>query len=287
MTTYPNLVYTDAEKFVYYILEGATAYGVTPTSPTWLLPGVRSNFENGLDRSVVKIVPGGSRDVAFMKKGQKKFGFNLDFHMQNNTLLDLVRTLDSFSLMAYFLKGATPDVYLHKGCIINSATVSTGIDNPINVKTQGISQDCIIGTSRPSGSTYPSLPGASPKMWNDSDVVWGTDINLHGALTDWSFTINNNLQRIPVIRSTNGDMLLYLAERARVITGELTVAYVDSTFMAAVKAMTEADLVITVAGVGTYTLGSAAFDSGRYSSKPPAETVALRLPFTAKTYAFA
>lgn len=285
--TYPNKVYTDAEKFVYYILEGATAYGVTPANPAWVLPGVRSNFENGLDRSIVKIVPGGSRDVAFMKKGQKKFGFNLDFHMQNNTFLDLARTLLSFSTMAYFLKGATPDVYLHKGGLINRATVSTGIDNPIDVKTEVISQDCVIGNTRPSGSTYPSLPGATPKMWDDSSVVFGTDINLHGALSDWSFTINNNLQRIPVIRSTNGDMLLYLAERARSITGELTVAYVDKTFMNAVVEMTEADLVITIAGVGAYTLGGVAFDSGRYTSKPPAEIVPQRLPFTAKTYAFA
>lgn len=287
MPTYPNLVYTDAEKFVYYVLEGATAYGVTPTSPTWLLPGVRSNFENSLDRSVVKIVPGGSRDVAFFKKGQAKYGFNLDYHMQNNTFLDLARTLLSFSAMAYFLKGVTPDVYLHKGCLINRATVSASIDNPIDVKTEVISQNCVIGTTRPSGSTYPSLPGATPKMWNDSDVVFGTDINLHGALTDWSFTLNNNLQRIPVIRSSNGDLLLYLAERAQSINGELTVAYVDKTFMDAVVAMTEADLVITIDGVGTYTLGGVAFDSGRYSSKPPAETVAQRLPFTAKTYAFA
>jgi hypothetical protein len=289
MSTYPNLVYTDAEKFVYYVPEGAGNYGVTPigAATNWFLPGVRSNFENGLDRSTVKIVPGGSRDVAFREKGQKKLDFNIDFHMQNNTFLDLVRTLASFSTVAYFTKGGTPDVYLHKGCIIDKATVSTGIDNPITVKTASISQDLVIGTTHPTNQVYPSEPGASPKMWDDSDVVWGTDINLHGALTDWSFTINNNLQRIPVIRSTNGDMLLYLAERARVIAGELTVLYVDSTFMAAIKAMTEADLVITIAGVGTYTLGSVAFDSGRYSSKPPAETVAQRLPFTAKTYAFA
>ncbi|MCJ7767769.1 phage tail tube protein, partial [Candidatus Bathyarchaeota archaeon] len=261
-------------------------YGTTPASPAWLLPGVRSNFENGLDRSTVKIVPGGSRDVAYRKKGQKKFGFNLDFHMQDSDFPELVNSLLSFSTMAYFLKGATPDVYRHVGCLINSRTISTGIDSPIDVKTEVISQDCIIGTSRPSGSTY--VPKTTtPKMWYDSSVVFGTDINLHGALSDWSFTINNNLQRVPVIRSTNGDMLLYLAERARTITGELTVAYVDKTFMNAVVEMTEADLIITIAGVGAYTLGGVAFDSGRYTSRPPAEVVPQRLPFTAKTYAFA
>jgi len=284
MSTYPNLVYTDAEKFVYYVPEGAGNYGVTPTSPAWLLPGVRSNFENSLDRSIVKIVPGGSRDVAFFLKGQKKYGFNLDFHMQDRTFQDLVRTLGSFSLMAYFLKGATPDVYLHKGCLINRTTVSTGVDNPVDVKTEVISQECTIGTTRPSGSTY--VPKTTtPRMWNDSHVTFGTtDINDEGALTDWSFTINNNLQRIPVIRYVNGDQLLYLAERARSITGELTLAYVTRTFMADVVAMTEATLNITMNEIGNFVLGGVAFDLGRYASKPPAEIVNLRLPFTAKTY---
>jgi len=286
VATYANKVFTDAEKFVYYVLEGEALYGQTPAAPSWLLPGVRSNFENTIDRSIVKIVPGGSRDVAFFKKGQLKTGFNLDYHMQNNTFLDLARTLLCFSTIAYFTEGGTPDVYLHKGCLINRATVSASIDNPIAVRTEVISQNCVHGTTIP-GTPYAGEPGATPIMWNASDVVFGADINLHGALTDWSFTLNNNLQRIPVIRSTTGDLLKYLAERARSITGELTVAYVDSTFMDAIIAMTEANLVITVAGVGTYTLGGVAFDSGRYTSKPPAEIVPQRLPFTAKTYGFA
>ena len=40
-------------------------------------------------------------------------------------------------------------------------------------------------------------------------------------VTDWKFTIENNLKQVPVIRTPNGNILKYLPHRHRDLTGEV------------------------------------------------------------------
>jgi hypothetical protein len=50
----------------------------------------------------------------------------------------------------------------------------------------------------------------------------GSGLTAVERVTDWKFTIENNLKRVPVIRSTSGYLLKYLQERHRTVSGELT-----------------------------------------------------------------
>ncbi|MEM4704317.1 MAG: hypothetical protein QXJ02_04540, partial [Candidatus Bathyarchaeia archaeon] len=46
-------------------------------------------------------------------------------------------------------------------------------------------------------------------------------------ITDWKFSIENNLKPIPVIRSTSGHQLKYLPARHRNLSGEVTFEFED------------------------------------------------------------
>ncbi|MEM3357186.1 MAG: hypothetical protein QW166_05095, partial [Candidatus Bathyarchaeia archaeon] len=49
----------------------------------------------------------------------------------------------------------------------------------------------------------------------------GSGLTAVERITEWKFSIENNLKQVPVIRSTNGEILKFLPARHRNLTGEL------------------------------------------------------------------
>jgi hypothetical protein len=101
--------------------------------------------------------------------------------------------------------------------------VECSIEEVVKASAELVGKDITIGTDKIAGATYGDYAGAVP--YNDSYVQRGngdgSGLTALERVTDWRFTIENNLKPVPVIRSTEGYLLKYLPARHRNLTGEL------------------------------------------------------------------
>jgi hypothetical protein len=113
---------------------------------------------------------------------------------------------------------------LYKGCRIHKLSVECSIEDIIKANVELIGQTVETGTAKITGATYADYSGAV--SYNESYVQRGagdgSGLTALERVTDWKFTIENNLKAIPVIRSTDGHLLKYLPARHRNLMGELT-----------------------------------------------------------------
>jgi hypothetical protein len=113
---------------------------------------------------------------------------------------------------------------LHKGCRMDKVTVECSVEDVVKATADLIGQDLAVGTAKISGTSYADYNGAVP--FNESYVQRGngdgSGLAAVERVTDWKFSIENNLKRVPVIRSSSGYLLKYLQERHRTLSGELT-----------------------------------------------------------------
>jgi hypothetical protein len=221
---------------VYFVTE--TVYGETPTNPVML--GVNTQgVEPSLDPGLVKVRGVGSRDLQSLNRGLRKVILKIPNALSSESPISFiqhVQTLNSLSVQVIYYKGLftnPTDVisFLYKGCRIDKLTVECNIEDVVKSTAELIGQDVTIGTSKISGATYGDYVGVVP--YNQSFVQRGaadgsnpTDIT---RVTDWKFTIENNLKPVPVIRSTYGHLLKYLPARHRNLSGELTFEFEDKS----------------------------------------------------------
>jgi hypothetical protein len=100
---------------------------------------------------------------------------------------------------------------------MDKVSVECKIEDVIKATPDLIGQDLSVGTVK---------VGASYTPWSEAPVAFyesyvkkqGTSVE---RITGWKFNVENNLKRVPVIRTTSGYLLKYLMERHRKITGEL------------------------------------------------------------------
>ena len=266
-----------------YYVEEAT-YGTTPANPAFQWIGVVQNVEPSYDRSLIKLRGIGSRDLSYIIKGLFKAEISFEYAFQTKDFLAFARDLNDFSLEVFTDDGTTIHSYLHSGGMINNVEVSASVNNLVTVKPTIIAKNVTINTSHPSGATY-SGSAITPYTWYDTQVEIPSGTVIDGV-TDWSFRINNNMERYPVITTTSGDLLKYLVERQREYSGELTVAYMSSTLMSALTSATEqATLKITI-GTNTFTFNNVKFDTGRLTIRPT-DVIPQKLSWTAKTLTIA
>jgi hypothetical protein len=222
---------------VYYVQE--STYGQTPSNPIMYQAPV-DNVDAGIDPSLILVRGTGSRDVTFAAKGVRKPTLKLGHLLPSSDAINLIRhavTLNSLSVQVLYYKGsfASPtDVIslLYKGMRIDKLTVECSIEEPVKATVEMIGQNVETGTSKITGATYSDY-APSVVAYSDSFVQRGTAAG--GSLTDvlrvtdWKFTIENNLKPVPVIRSSSAYLLKYLRERHRELTGELTFEFEDKT----------------------------------------------------------
>jgi len=270
---------TGAIAKAYYVEE--TIYGSIPTNPSFQWIGIVQNVEQNMDRSLIKLRGIGTRDLSYIIKGLLKAEISMEYAYQNKTFLNFANMLNDFSMEVFTDDGTTINSFICTGGMINSVDVSASVNNLVTVKPNIIAKNFVCTTAHPSGSTYASDPATTPKTWYDTKVEIPSGTELDGV-TDWGFKINNNLERYPVITSTNGDLLKYLIERQREYSGELTIAYMGNTLLSAMANATEqATLKITV-GTDTFTFNNVKFDTGRLTARP-VEVIPQKLSWTAKT----
>jgi len=239
---------------------------------------VVENVEPAINPSLIKIRGIGSRDYQFIRKGLRQVDVKLSYALQNILLLDFVETLGSMSLEVWYEKTGGIISLLHKGCRMDRAAVQCSVEDVIKADVDLIGQNLVVGTAK-IGNTY--------TPWSENPVAfYESYVKKQAAtlerVTDWKFVVENHLKRVPVIRATNGDLLKYLQERHRTVTGEITFEF---------EAKEEYDDVINDTAftleIGLGSTNKAIFTDCKWDlvSSPTRieDLVALKAPFTAKS----
>ena len=218
-------VYGAHEARIYYVVE--TSYGVTPTNPSMLGIATADNVEPGLDPGLIKVRGIGSRDLVTIRKGLREVGLKVNYSLPSAAPIEFlqhVQTLNSLSVEVFYEKAASIIDLVHKGCKMDKLTVECSIEDIVKASAELIGQDLAVGTAKISGATYTDHSGAV--AFNESYVQRGAGdgsglVDVE-RVTDWKFSVENNLKKVPVIRTTSGYLLKYLQQRHRNLSGELT-----------------------------------------------------------------
>lgn len=267
--------YGSHEAGVAYISE--ETYGQTPASPAMIEIITAENVEPAVSPSLLKIRGIGSRDLQYIRKGLRLVDVKLSYALQNIELLNFITSLGSMSLEVWYAKAAGIISLLHKGCRMDRAEVKCSVEDVIKADVTLLGQNLVTGTSR-IGNTY--------TPWSDNPVAFyesyvkKQSVTLE-RVTDWKFVIENNLKRVPVIRSTDGTLLKFLQPRHRNLSGELTFEF---------ETKEEYDDVINDTSftleIGLGSTNKAVFTDCKWDnvSSPTRieDLVALKAPFTAK-----
>jgi len=221
-------VYGAHEARIYYVQE--STYGVTPTNPSMLGLATAENIEPALDPGLIKLRGLGSRDLQTIRRGLRHVDLKVSYALPSDApinLLQHVATLNSLSIEVFYEKSSGIIDLLHKGCRIDKAAVECSAEDVVKASVEIAGQDIAVGTSKVAGATYADYSGGVPfyESYVQRGAGDGSGLAAVERVVDWRFRVENNLKRVPVIRSTSGHLLKYLQERHRILTGELTFAF--------------------------------------------------------------
>jgi len=240
---------------VYYVVE--STYGQTPSNPSMVCVNAES-VESSLNPSLIQLRGVGGRDLAALKRGLLKPTLKIGHVLPSDAPINFiqhVQTLNSLSVQVVWYKGlwaSATDIIslLYKGMRIDKLTVECSIEDVVKATVELVGQDVAVGTSKISGATYSDYGGAV--AYTESFVQRG---NASGGslteiprVTDWKFTVENNVKPVPVIRSSNAHLLKYLPARHRSLSGELTFEFEDKSEFEDVIADSEFSLKFGLGG---------------------------------------
>ena len=216
--------YSAHESRIYYVEE--TAYGQTPTNPSMLSVPAES-LEPAVNPNNIKLRGVGSIDLHAVKKGVRAASLKIAYPLPSDAPINLLQyakaELDkSLSVQLLYYKGtfaSATDIIslLYSGCRFQRVTVECGIEDVVKATAEILAQNVAAGTSKIAGATYADHAGAVP--FYESYIKKNT--TTLDRVTDWKFTIENNLKQVPVIRTPDGNVLKYLPYRHRDLTGEV------------------------------------------------------------------
>lgn len=272
-------VYGAHEAKAYYVIE--SSYGVTPTNPSMTGLATAENVEPDLNPGHIKVRGTGSRDLQAIRKGLRQVGLKIDYNLPSAAPIDFllnVQTLDSLSLELVYEKSLGVVDLLYTGCRFNTVTVECSIEDLVKATVELIAQNVAVGTDKISGANYADHSGAVP--YHESYVK--KDAATLDTVTDFRFTVENNLKRVPVIRSTNGHLLKYLPERHRNCTGELVFDFESKDEFDEVINDSEFSLEFGLGGSNKAVFTDCKWDMISAPTRIE-DLVTLKAPFTAKT----
>jgi hypothetical protein len=252
------------ESRIYYVEE--SAYGQTPTNPSMLSVPAES-IEPSMNPNNIKIRGVGSVDIQAIKRGLREPNLKIVYPLPSDAPINLLQyakvELDkSLSVQLLYYKGvfaSATDIIslLHKGCKFHKVTVECSIEDVVKATAELIAQDIAVGTSKISGATYSDYAGAV--AFNESYVKKGTAVLER--VTDWKFTVENNLKQVPVIRNSSGYLLKYLPYRHRSLTGEMTFEFESKEEFDDVMNDSEFSLTFGLGGSNSAVLSNCKWDS--------------------------
>jgi len=274
-------VYGAHEAKVYYVEEAT--YGVTPATPSMLGIATAENVEPALNPGLIKVRGVGSRDLNVIKRGLRQVELKIAYAIPSDASIDFlqhIQTLKSLSIEVFYEKTSGIIDLLHKGCRFNRLTVECSVEDVLKAAAELIGQDMAVGTAKISGATYSDYVGAVP--FYESYVKKGA--TTLERVTDFRFVIENNLKRVPVIRTTSGYLLKYLPERHRNCSGEVTFEFESKEEFDNVINDTEFNLEFGLGGARKAVFSNCKWENVGTPTRIE-DLVALKAPFVAKTVA--
>jgi hypothetical protein len=277
--------YGSHESRIYYAEE--SSYGETPQNPAMLgIPA--ESIEPQINPNNIKVRGVGSIDLQAIKKGQRAASIKVAFPLSSDAPLSFlqyakVELNKSLSVQVLYYKGifsAATDILslLYTGCKFQSATVECSIDDVVKANVELLGQNLTASTAKISGATYADYAGAVP--FYESYIK--KDSSTLDRVTDWRFTIQNNLKAVPVIRSSNGNILKYLPNRHRNLTGEVTFEFESTEEFADIINDAEFDLEFGLGGSTKAVFSDCKWETASIPTKIE-DLVSLKASFVAKT----
>jgi hypothetical protein len=276
--------YGSDQERVYYVAEDT--FGTTPSSPSFLsVPA--DQIEPSIDPGNIKLRGAGSYDLQVIKNGLRQVGLKVGYPLPSAAPIELLQwaKMDlnkSLSMQVLYYKGqfveATDIIsLLFTGMKFHKVSVSCSIEDVVRVLAEFQGQDMATGTAKISGATYVDHGGAVAFH----ETYAKKDSTTFDRVKDWSFDIENNLKRVPVIRSSNGYLLKYLPFRQRTLSGELTFEFESIQEATEVLADTEFTLEFGLGGTCKVVFNQCKWDNVSIPSKME-DLLYLKAPFVAK-----
>jgi hypothetical protein len=185
------------------------------------------SLEPTVNPSNMKLRGVGSIDLQAIKKGLRVPSLKIAYPLPSDAPINFLQYAKaelgkSLSVQVLYYKGAfasATDIIslVYAGCKFQRATVECGVEDVVKASVELLAQDLAAGTAKIAGAAYADYAGAVP--FYESYIK--KDAATLERVTDWKFTIENNLKQVPVIRTPNGNILKYLPHRHRDLTGEL------------------------------------------------------------------
>lgn len=279
--------YSAHESRVYYVEE--TAYGQTPASPSMLSVPAES-LEPSVNPNNIKLRGVGSIDLQAVKKGLRAPSLKIAYPLPSDAPINFLQYVKSelgksLSVQVLYYKGAfaaATDIIslLYVGCKFQRATVECGVEDVVKASVELLGQDLAAGTTKIADASYADQGGAVP--FYESYVK--KDAAVLERVTDWKFSIENNLKQVPVIRSPNGHLLKYLPHRHRDLTGEVVFEFESKEEFDDVVNDAEFSLEFGLGGSSKTAFTGCKWESTAAPTRIE-ELVSLKAAFVAKTVA--
>lgn len=276
--------YGSDEEQVYYVTENT--FGTTPTNPS-MLSVPTEQIEPNINAGNIKLRGAGSYDLQAIKKGLRQVGLKLSYILPSTAPVNLLQYVkmdlnQSLSMQVLYFKGTFPSAtdvisLLFTGMKFNKVSVSCSIEDVIKAVAEFQGVDVSVGSAKITGATYTDYAGAV--AFHESYVK--KDSTILDRVTDWKFEIENNLKRVPVIRSSNGYLAKYLPFKQRVLSGELTFEFESIQEASDVLADSEFTLEFGLGDTAKATFSYCKWDQVTIPSKME-DLITLKAPFTAK-----
>ena len=225
-------MYGGHEAKFYYV--GEAVYGTTPVAPDFLGIENVESVEPSVDPGLIKVRGIGSRDLAVIKAGLQKAGLKMVCVVPSEDVLNYmayISTLYPYTVEIVYDKDGTYVILRYTGCRSDKLTVKCSVEDVVKATYDIIAQQLVPVDAKIEDATYSDFEGAIP--FSEATVLkgaaGGTSLVEMDALTDWEFSIENNLKRVPVIRSVDSTLLKYLQERQRTLSGVLTLDFENKT----------------------------------------------------------
>ncbi len=270
----------------FFYVEEAT-YGTTPANPTMLSVPAQT-IEPAIVPNNIKLRGVGSMDLQAIKKGLREPSLKIAYCLPSDAPLNFLQyakmeLAKSVSAQVLYYKGAfasATDIasLLYTGCKVQRVTVECSIEDVVKASVELLGQNLASSTSKISGATYSDYTGVVP-FYESYIKKESTTLD---RVTDWKFTVENNLKQVPVIRSSSGNIAKYLPNRHRNLTGELTFEFESKEEFDDVVNDQEFDLEFGLGGSSKAVLGDCKWDNVSAPTQIE-DLVSLKAAFTSKT----
>jgi hypothetical protein len=278
--------YSAHESRLYYVDEAV--YGQTPTNPAML--GVPAeSLEPAVNPNNIKVRGVGSADLQAIKKGPREPSLKITYPLPSDAPINFLQyarneLAKSLSIQMLYYKGtfaAATDILslLYTGCKFQKLDIQCSIEDVVTASAELLAQNLATGTAKLTGATYADHTGAVPFY----ETYLKKDTTTLDRVTDWKFSVQNNLKQVQVIRQTDGHLLKYLPNRHRDLPGEVTFEFESQEEFEDIINDEEFTLEFGLGASNKATFSNCKWENAATSARIE-ELVSLKAQFVAQTF---